>query len=1035
MQLIDALPLSTYTVHMDRKTEGPTSGVMALYNNGVCSPETSGRFALMPGRLFSSVFLRKISMFFAQRKLATMKICFYHTLNPETIPGYKKFARAIAADNFAQADVRKIDTNLYRARLNIRDRLLFSLYRYHDETVCLVLEYIRNHAYHTSRFLHKNLVIDEERLQQQPVPDSVDIATEVLAYINPSHGRFHRMDKMLSFDDDQQALYEHPLPLVIVGSAGSGKTALVLEKMKQAAGDILYLSLSSFLVEKARTLYNVSGERSETQNIDFLSLTEFLETLRIPESREVTFRAFSNWLPRSRATAALGSAHTLYEEFRGVIGAAASGNGPLSREAYLSLGVRQSIYGMDDRPAVYALFERYTAWLKQSCQYDSNLLSHQYMPLAEPRYDAIFVDEVQDMTPVQLQLILKTLRHPGQFLLCGDANQIVHPSFFSWSSLKSLFFRQQQGNDAAVNILQANYRNGHHVTALANRLLRLRQARFCAIDRESHHFIRSCGQLEGTVRLLEDREETRQELNTKTSRSNRVAVIVMYPEQKAQARCWFSTPLVFSVQEVKGLEYETVILYNMVSDARQAFDDICEGIFPADLEGEARYSRPRDKQDRSAEIYKFFINALYVALTRATLNVYLVEQQVAHPLWSLLTLTYQEEQLNLQEEISSRDEWQKTAHLLEKQGKQEQADIIRSQLLQTSEVPWPVITAEDARQWKEQILTGSVGKATQLQALEYSLIYSLFPLYNALYRKDFKPTRQPRAKNLQLLELKYFRPYSVNNPAAVLRDIERYGVDHRSSFNLTPLMSAARAGNIALVQLLLDRGANPSLTANDGLAAYHHVLSVAVSTPRYAQQKSAQLYTLLKPESLSLQVEGRLIKLDNRQMAMFLVNLMQALFHSHLGSALAFSEAFSATRLAEYVAHLPDELLPERRKKRNYISRLLSQHEVNSRNPYGKKLFLRLNHGQYILNPELKFRQGDTWYAVYELQPPENLGCDLQTFLQGFPPGLADFRQIKRDFYERTEKIIAYWVAVIRRTDQKRGDQVQQNAVANSEEA
>ena len=71
-----------------------------------------------------------------------MRICFYHPLNPDALPGYKKFAQAIAVDNFVQADVRKIDTNLYRARLNIRDRLLFSLYRYQGETVCLVLEYV-----------------------------------------------------------------------------------------------------------------------------------------------------------------------------------------------------------------------------------------------------------------------------------------------------------------------------------------------------------------------------------------------------------------------------------------------------------------------------------------------------------------------------------------------------------------------------------------------------------------------------------------------------------------------------------------------------------------------------------------------------------------------------------------------------------------------------------------------------------------------------------------------------------------------------
>ncbi|KEY58796.1 UvrD-helicase domain-containing protein [Serratia sp. DD3] len=651
-----------------------------------------------------------------------MKIYLYHNLNPNQIPGYDKFVQAITADNFTQADVRKIDTNLYRARLNIRDRLLFSFYRYNHETVCLVLEYLPNHAYHTSRFIRQQVVIDEERLQ--PVLNPDEVQPEPMAYINVTPGRFYRLDKMLSFDDDQQALFEHPLPLVIVGSAGSGKTALVLEKMKQATGEILYLSLSSFLVEKARTLYRASGEENELQQVDFLSLREFLEMLSVPEGKEVTFNAFNSWLPRNKVTASLGSAHTLFEEFRGVIGASVSEQGPLSREAYLALGIKQSLYPVEARGEVYVLFERYVAWLKQSRQYDTNLLSHQYLSRATPSYDFIFIDEIQDMTPIQLFLILKTLRTANQFLLCGDANQVVHPNFFSWSKLKSLFFQHHQGSDAGIRILQANYRNAPHVTNLANRLLQLKQTRFGAIDRESHYVVKSGGQTEGFVSLLEDKNSVKKELNEKTARSANVAVVVMHPEQKELARRWFKTPLVFSVQEAKGLEYETVILFNLVSEASKVFDDICQGVSVEDLEGEARrYARPRDKQDRSAEIYKFFINALYVAITRATHNVYLVEQRIPHPLWSLLALSHRTKVEELREESSSLDEWQEAARQLERQGKQEQADAIREQITQQQGVSWQVIdpVMVGLGQWPQPIIAESSNKASTLQAVNSDL--------------------------------------------------------------------------------------------------------------------------------------------------------------------------------------------------------------------------------------------------------------------------------------------------------------------------
>lgn len=57
--------------------------------------------------------------------LASMKILIYNDLAPDQIPGFAKVRKALESGNFAQADVRKIGENLYRARLNRCDRLFF----------------------------------------------------------------------------------------------------------------------------------------------------------------------------------------------------------------------------------------------------------------------------------------------------------------------------------------------------------------------------------------------------------------------------------------------------------------------------------------------------------------------------------------------------------------------------------------------------------------------------------------------------------------------------------------------------------------------------------------------------------------------------------------------------------------------------------------------------------------------------------------------------------------------------------------------
>ncbi|WP_252179551.1 ankyrin repeat domain-containing protein [Endozoicomonas sp. 4G] len=928
-----------------------------------------------------------------------MKTLLYSDLQPEKIKGLPKTLKALEEDDFVRADVRKVDHNLYRARLNKSDRLLFSLYSYEGSTYCLVLEHIRNHAYEKSRFLSRGAEIDEEKIPT--VASSEALTIEPLPYLNNNSSQFNLLDKIISFDTSQKEIYQMPAPLVIIGSAGSGKTALTLEKMKQAAGDVLYISLSSFLVQNSRNLYYAKGYENEYQEVDFLSLKEFLESLQVPAGKEVSLKDFENWFRRQKSP--LRDPHKVFEEFRGVLTSSFS-EAWLSRDDYRQLGVKQSIFNEEERASVYDLFERYLAWMEKEGFYDSNIVSYQYQSLAKPQYDFIVIDEVQDITNVQLYLILKTLRNAGQFLLCGDSNQIVHPNFFSWDKVKSLFFNEQKlsGGSEIIRVLQTNYRNSAVVTAIANRILKLKQARFGSIDKESNYLVQSIGGKDGTLQVLKDTDAVKRDLNAKTALSTRFAVLVMHPEQKPLASRWFKTPLVFSVQEAKGLEYDNIILFNFVQDEEKAFREIAAGIDPKQLEGDSlNYARSKDKRDKSLEVYKFYINALYVAMTRAVNNLYLIEGNLKHPLLKLLDLENFSGELTLDKQDSSLEDWQKEAHKLELQGKQDQADDIRSRILQEKPVPWPVYDREAFTKLCEQGFEGSGNKKKRILALEYAMLYHHQPTLNALQEQNFRAAFGDEGKSLSQLYRKHYMLYTLKNPGGVLRDTEKYGINHRTIFNLTPLMVAAKTGNTELVDTLIERGAEASLTGSNGLNALQMALETATVDPTYSSKKLPSIYERLQPDTMAIQAEGRLIKLDKKLMGLFLFNLMCALFYRKLGDRLPRWEGFTAQDLTTLVQELPDSVLPERRKKQTYISGILSTNEVDRDHRYNRKLFKRIRRGHYILNPNLKLRftikQEETWVGIYDLLQLDDLDVNYTAMLGGD----QEHQKLMREFYQQ----------------------------------
>lgn len=760
--------------------------------------------------------------------------------------------------------------------------------------------------------------------------------------------------------------------MIVIGSAGSGKTALTLEKLKTLPGRGLYLTRSPFLVENARALYFAHDYANDGQEIDFLSLAELLETIDVPRGREARWPDFAAWYERMRGAFKLRGPHRIWEEIKGVLTGAAERAPFLDEDEYLALGVRQSIFLGDERRAVYQVFRRWLEHLRERDLYDANIAAWERTGSAAEVYDFLVIDEVQDITCVELRLALATLRDKTSFLLCGDSNQIVHPNLFSWARVKSLFYGDGARGESPldrIHVLAANYRNTRAVTDLANRLLHIKQRRFGSIDRESNYLVECVSGDAGRVELVKDSPAVRAELNGKTQRSTRTAVVVLRDEDKAAARAAFATPLVFSVQEAKGLEYDNVVLFNLVSGAAREFRECTDGVDAAELEGELVFVRGRDKTDKRLDAYKFYVNALYVAITRAVKSLVVVEADPSHPIFQLLAIDRVADRIELANDESSREEWQREARRLELQGKTEQAEQIRREILECQPVPWTVIDRGSYRGIRDRALGAPrPDKAAQQLLFEFALTYDVSVLVDELADAGFRHAKKPESGREHIARTHY-EEYGYRRSRVLESQLRRHGVDFRNPLNETPLMVAARLGKAELIDELLAQGADPELTDNAGRTAFRVALASWLDRRDLKDGPFEQVYQRLATGPIKVKVGRRMTKLDPRSMEWFLVNLCLVEYRRMVAAAVSYRwlPAFKAPALAELVSAFPPRTLPAHRRRRQYVSSMLAKNEVFGSNPYNRRLFLRAAHGYYILNPALEFEVKGAWIAVADL--------------------------------------------------------------------
>ena len=874
---------------------------------------------------------------------------------------FNKVTAFLAQGDFKSAQVKKITPGKYlRAKLDDSNRLLFAPLKYKEQTCLVILEVIRNHDYDKSRFLRGATINEEDIL---PSIDSMQFDTIGQIHEIAQNSAVHFLDKFIVFDELQSVVLNEPLPLILIGAAGSGKTSLMLEKLKQLTGNILYISLSGYLVQNTQRLYFANNYTNDRQEIDFLSFAEFLDSINICNGKEITINQFMSWFNKQVKPKNLADGRKVFEEFRGVITGANVNSAYLSQEEYLSLGVKQSIFVESERIAVYELFRKYLTFLQENNYYDSSIVAYNYQQLVKAQYDIVLIDEVQDFTNSQLALVLSSLINKEHFFLCGDANQIVHPNFFSWSKLKSYFYTTNLNRDI-VRILTKNYRNTPEVVELANRVLKLKNYRFGSMDKESHALVESSSLTHGQVNCVATDSNLARELNQKTALSVNYAVIVLHEEDKLLAQKAFDTPLIFTVQEAKGLEYENVILFNFISNDPQ-YQTIVANLDESFLDADFTYARTKDKTNKDLEVYKFYVNALYVAITRAVKNIYLVETNVEHKLLKLLDIN-EIKNINLEAEKSSIEAWQQEANKLAKQGKLEQTQNIETKILQYAKVPWEIVTPKIYHELVAK-MGPQLDKKTAIRLLNYALCYGNQELIFRLKTLSLKAA-QNTDKSITIMREEYLGDYLYKNCRSLQEKVKRYGVEFRNQFNLTPLMCAALVLSELHVDELLKLGADTELVDNHLRTPLIIALNAVLRNPKESH-KFTSLYPKLCPDALNIQTKGRLVKIDPHKGEFFLLVLLLTIVFSYDRDDGKYI-VFTADVILDRLKLIDESIVPEQRRKRTYINAILSRNEVNRDYAYNRYLFTRLKIGQYMLNPELLIKLKNDWLPIYEKKTP-----------------------------------------------------------------
>ncbi|MBA2656155.1 MAG: AAA family ATPase [Tatlockia sp.] len=592
-------------------------------------------------------------------KTAPSKIFFWEGLfDPEDLAkDYDHIVKKLMDCNYQGLALEKLDGyNVYSVRLNRCDRLLFTTIFVTDKPYLLLLDEVLNHDYGKSRFLKRGVLknylelngkifSEEIKSAHFKVTDKPPVAPTVNRKLNKSL-HYSRIDffnqKFIELDPLQSGIVtKTKLPHIVKGAAGSGKSCVALSiishyvlNLGEDKFPILYVTESEQLANHMRLVWQ-SLPLAQGLNANDVQFKNYEQLIKELEPKTATMNFVSKdhcleWLEgyiklRQKLAKMQGDAlrnefyadlNKIYQELRII-------SGCKSFDEYKNLGQKNSLFTNEqEQDWLYKAYAVYQKKLENS----STIYAPFYNLAKHNLYKRIAVDEAQDFSYLQLKALAE-LAYNKQICYCEDNRQSLSDNKSKVPFIEKLFYDWDL--DINHTDLTVSYRCPAAAITMANATAKLKAI---ATDYGQADIQIPPGQAQGKVKWFDYLDNSRLLKLQQLALSPDFAIVTS-KEYKDEAKKLFNTVLVFTPEEIKGLEYKNILAYRLLDNP--LFKEADKVISEKSL-GFSKKSDNRAKKDQAKEHLGPPFNAFYTACTRTTDTLY-VFQEDHHKLKNIIT--------------------------------------------------------------------------------------------------------------------------------------------------------------------------------------------------------------------------------------------------------------------------------------------------------------------------------------------------------------------------------------------------------------